>query len=262
MKTEFYLSFVKHLRFFPKKYSFDYNFFWTNFNLNELEILESETRFFSRNRFNLISFYDADHLYLGFETTKENITSYLRQNGVQEEILNIELVTNPRILGYTFNPVSFYFIDTINNSYMVIEIGNTFKEIKPYFVPSEAKKGNEWIFTTPKYFYISPFISATNTMTFKVKKEAKNLTINIDDFDSHGTLELRAYLTAKSYPWSSKNILRLILKYPFITFRIITAIHYHAFRLFFMRIPFWKKNDQAELQTNVFSLKDGKYQKK
>lgn len=261
MKSEFYLSFVKHLRYIPKRYSFDYNFFWTKFNLDELDILDSETRFFSRNKFNIISFFDADHLHLGFKTTKENITAFLRQNGVKEEILSVELITNPRILGYTFNPVSFYFIETEISSYMVIEIGNTFKELKPYFVSPDFKNKNEWIFMTPKHFYISPFISATNSMTFKVKRDEKNLIINIDDFNSQGELELRAFLKGKSLPWSSKNIIRLVLKYPFITLRIITAIHYHAFRLFCMRIPFWKKTDQADLQTDVFALKDGKYQK-
>jgi DUF1365 family protein len=261
MKSEFFISFIKHIRFIPKKYEFDYRFFWMKIDLDELNQLDKETRYFSRNKFNLVSYYDHDHLNLGFSTTKENMKAFLKENGVIEEIIKIELVTNPRILGYTFNPVSFYFIETATSPYMVIEIGNTYKEIKPYFVPSEYKMNNEWLFTTPKFFYISPFISAQNNMTFKVIKDDKSLLITIDDINSVGAIELKAIFTGKSLPWSSRNLIYLFFSYPLNTFRIILAIHYHAFKLFRMKIPYWRKNDEAHLQKDLFTWKDGSFRK-
>jgi uncharacterized protein len=262
IKSEFYLSFVRHTRYFPKKYLFDYRFFWTKFNLDELDELDRSTFFFSRNGFNLVSFYDRDHISLGHKTTRENIEAFLRENDVQEEIVTIELVTNPRILGYTFNPVSFYFIQTTSLSYLVIEIGNTFHELKPYLVGPENKNTEgEWTFTTPKYFYISPFTSLENTMTFRIRRNQRSLVINIDDF-AKDQLELRASFTGQATPWSSRNLLKLFLSYPLITLRIIWSIHYHALRLYLLKIPFWKKSDNCHLQKDYYLRKDGTFTKK
>jgi DUF1365 family protein len=262
INTEFYLSFVRHTRFFPKKYLFDYRFFWTKFDLDELDELHRSTYFFSRNAFNLISFYDRDHIYLGHESTKDNIDAFLKENDIKDDIIRIELVTNPRILGYTFNPVSFYFIETKAQPYLVIEIGNTFHELKPYLVRPENKNAEgEWTFTTPKFFYISPFTSLENMMTFRIRRNDKSLVINIDDF-AKDQLELRASFTGKALPWSSQNLVKLFLGYPFITLRIIWSIHYHALRLYLLKIPFWKKSDNPHLQKDLFVRKGKKFLKK
>lgn len=262
MRSEFFISFVRHERFIPKRYLFDYSFFWTKFDLDELDDLAKETLLFSRNRFNFVSFYDTDHINLGKKTLKENIQAYFEEQGVSEEIRKIELVTNPRILGYTFNPVSFYFIETASNPYVLIEIGNTFNEQKPYLVRPENKQGDQWVFSTQKRFYISPFTSVENSMTFKIRRSEKHLVINIDDFNKNGELEVRAAFSGKSYPWTNKNILKLFINYPLITLRIIVSIHYHALKLFLMRIPFWKKTDDIHLQTDLYVWKDKTFKKK
>jgi uncharacterized protein len=262
VRSEFYISFVKHIRHFPRKYEFDYRFFWTRFNLDELDELHAKTPFFSRNKLNLIAFYDKDHIHLGYNSLKENVTAFLRENGVTEEIKSIELVTNPRVLGYTFNPVSFYFIETVTGPYMIAEVGNTFHELKPYLVTPEAFSHGEWTFSTKKHFYVSPFTSLENSMTFKVRRKEKSLVINIDDYAANGELEVQAIFSGVSHPWTTRNILKLLASYPFITFRIITAIHYHALRLFLMKVPFRKKKEALHLQTGRFVWDRDAYRKK
>ena len=262
MKSEFFLSFVKHVRFFPKKYAFDYRFFWTKFNLDELDELHHKTPLFSRNEFNLVSYYDNDHINLGYHTTKDNIQAFMLEQGVTEGIRQIDLLTNPRILGYTFNPVSFFFIETFANSYIVIEIGNTFNERKPYLVKPECLIEDEWVFTTPKHFYISPFTSVENSLTFKIKKKAEGITINIQDYNKNGKLEVTASYSGSPVPWSTKSLLRLLFLYPLITFRIIFAIHYHAMKLYLKRIPYWKKTDDEHLQHGHYIWKDYSFRKK
>ncbi len=252
MKSEFYISFVRHIRYFPRRYEFDYNFFWTKFELDELDDLDRRTTFFSRNRFNLLSYYDNDHFNLGFPTTRENVGAFLRENGVTAEVTSVELVTNPRVLGYTFNPVSFFFIETTSSPYLVIEIGNTFSECKPYFVPSECLVAGTWTFTAPKNFYVSPYTSVENTLTFRVRRDNRGLVITIDDFDQKGNLEVRAVYSGKGRAWSTGEVLKLFLSYPLITLRIIWAIHYHALKLFIFKVPHRKKTQDAELQTGVF----------
>lgn len=262
MKSEFFISFIRHIRHLPRKYIFDYRFFWTKFDLDELDALHKLTPLFSRNSFNLVSYYDDDHINLGYKTTRENLQAWLLEQGVTEGIRKIELITNPRILGYTFNPVSFYFIETFSNPYVVIEIGNTFNEKKPYLVRPEHLKDGEWVYTTPKHFYISPFTSVENTMTFRIRRKDESLVINIDDYNKEGQLEVQAFFTGRSESWSTKNLIRLFFSYPFITLRIIASIHYHAFKLYLMKIPFWKKADDEHLQTNLFEFRDRSFRKK
>lgn len=262
MKTEFFISFVKHIRHIPKRYIFDYRFFWTKFDLDELDELHETTPFFSRNSFNLVSYYDDDHINLGYQTTRENLQAWLLEQGITERIRKIELITNPRILGYTFNPVSFYFIETFLSPYVVIEIGNTFKEKKPYLVKPENLINGEWIYTTPKHFYISPFTSVENTMTFRIKRTKDSLVINIDDFNKSGVLEVQALFTGRNEAWNNKNLIRLFFSYPFITLRIIASIHYHAFKLYLLKIPFWKKTDDDHLQTNLYEYREKSFRKK
>lgn len=246
----------------PKPYVFNNRFFWSMFDLDELDELQARTAGFSRNKFNLISFYDHDHVNLGFHTTKENIQAFFHEQGVTETIQKIELVTNPRILGYTFNPVSFYFIETEKSPYMVIEIGNTFKEQKPFLVRPECFINNQWVFTTQKKFYISPFTSVENTMTFRIKRDLKSLVINIDDFNKEGMLEVRATFTGKTLEWNSLNLLKLFFRYPLMTLGTISSIHYHALKLYAMKVPFFKKTDDEHLQTDHYEWKNKSFRKK
>jgi DUF1365 family protein len=261
VSSEFYISFVRHIRYFPRRYEFDYNFFWAKFDLDELDELENHTSFFSRNRFNLLSFYDNDHFNLGFSSTRKNVEAFLRENEVNAEVTKIELFTNPRVLGYTFKPVSFFFIETSAGPYLVIEIGNTFNERKPYLVAPQYLTAGTWTFTTPKHFYVSPFTSVENTMTFRVRRDNRGLVITIDDFDKKGNLEVRAVYSGKSRAWSRENILKLFFSYPLITLRIIWAIHYHALKLFILKVPHRKKTQDAELQTNVFVWRKGSFRR-
>lgn len=262
MNSEFFISSVKHIRYFPKKYIFSNKFFWTKFDLDELDLLHDKTPLFSRNKFNFVSYYDADHIHLGFNTTRENLQAFLNEQGVTDRIIKVELVTNPRILGYTFNPVSFYFIETANHPYVVIEIGNTFNEQKPYLVKPEHLIDGEWIFTTQKHFYISPFTSVENTMTFKIKKTSESLVINIDDFNKDGKLEVKASFSGKTRAWTTSNLLKLFFNYPLLTFRIIASIHYHALKLYMMKVPYWKKSDDEHLQKDLYVWRKSKFQKK
>ena len=262
MRSEFYISFVKHMRLIPRKYEFHNHFFWTKFDLDELDELHNKTPIFSRNSFNLVSFYDNDHINLGYKTIKENIQAFLLDQGITEGIRKAELITNPRILGYTFNPVSFYFLETFSNSYLVIEIGNTFNEKKPFLVRPQHKTNDKWIFSTKKHFYISPFMSVENSMTFRIERNNQGLIINIDDYNKNGQLEMKVILNGKSRAWTTRNLIKLFISFPLITLRITASIHYHAFKLYLMRIPFWKKSDDDHLQKDHYVRKDKLFQRK
>lgn len=262
MSSGFYVSFIRHERFFPVSYAFTNRYFWTCVDLDELDDLAARTPIFSRNRFNLVTFRDHDHINLGNRSLKENLQAFLTEQGVPEKILRAEFVTNPRILGYVFNSVSFYFVQTEKSPYVVIEIGNTFNEQKPYLVRPECDQNGTWEFTTQKKFYISPFTSVENTMRFRIKRTEKSFVVNIDDFTKEGKLEVRASFTGQWVPWSTGALLKFFFKYPLTTLRLISSIHFHALKLYLKRVPYYKKTDLAHLQTDLYEWRDGSFRKR
>ncbi|WP_379094172.1 DUF1365 family protein [Pedobacter sp. UC225_65] len=104
-----------HHRLAPKKHGFWYNIYLFYIDLDEIGLLDKKLQWFSYNRFNLFNFRDKDHLQLPNENpdqsknVKQNISDYLRSNQIEIGHGKIMLLTNLCVLGYNFNPVSFYF---------------------------------------------------------------------------------------------------------------------------------------------------------
>ncbi|HXP50874.1 MAG TPA: DUF1365 family protein, partial [Bacteroidia bacterium] len=115
MNSCLYRATVMHNRLEPKPHRFHYNVFMFYIDLDEIEMLSKKLKMFSRNKFNCFSFYDKEHLQLPIndpdrtKTTKQHILDYLKQNNIKADDLKIMLLTNLNVLGYNFNPVSFYF---------------------------------------------------------------------------------------------------------------------------------------------------------
>ena len=135
-----------HHRLEPRAHQFEYGIFLACLDLDELEALDARLRFFSRNRRNWLEFRDSDHLPNPEESGPKNqenehqkpnikraLQAWLRQQGVSlADNDRVLLLTLPRIAGYVFNPVSFYFCTKASGEALcaVAEVGNTFGEIE------------------------------------------------------------------------------------------------------------------------------------
>ena len=150
-------------------------------DLDELDALDKLTPIFSYNKFNIFSFFDKDYLSENNKSTKIKAIEYLSSNGLQiGRNCKIELITMPRIFGYTFNPVSFYFISENNmHRYAIAQVNNTYGEMKLYLLTDFSNL--EYELRTRKYFYVSPFSRLDTYFHFKLKPPNKNLDINIDE---------------------------------------------------------------------------------
>ncbi len=246
---------VMHHRLEPKEHQFRYRIFMFALDLDEIDALAKRLPLFSRNRWNVYTFRDRDHLTLaGGETksVKENVVQYLAENGVPFPTDGrILLVTLPRVLGYIFNPVSFYFCSTAEGAPLcaVVQVGNTFGEMKPYILRGPAT-ANGFRLITPKHFYVSPFSALDLLFDFKLRIPGHMLDIHIDDRNSERRVLLSA-LTGKRRALTSARLFWFTLKYPLLTLKVIFFIHWHAFRLWMKRVPFHKKAENPELQRDV-----------
>ncbi len=255
-----YTAKVMHHRLAPKKHSFWYNVYMFYVDLDEIDQLEKKLRWFSKNRFNLFSFRDAEHLQLPknnadkSKDTRQHLETYLIENGIDGSSLKIRLLTNFNVLGYNFNPVSFYYCFNQEEQPVccVAEISNTYREMKLFFFGKEELSGDTFKKMTAKYFYVSPFIDHDDIFDFSLKIPGEALAIRIDDLDKKGNKFFISTLVGERKVLSDANLWRFFLKIPLIPLQIMGMIHWQAFKLWLKKIPFHPKAENPELQRNVY----------
>ena len=246
---------VMHYRLKPKKHKLVHKVFMFYLDLDELDSVVKNVPWIGRNKNNVYAFYDKDHFDFGKDTVKENLKVFLKNNGFGEPIERIMLLTNLRTFGYIFNPVSFYFCFNKENQprCAVVEIGNTFKELKPYFIGPESLGQEGFVSIHKKEFYISPFANLNVKMEFKLKIPSEILDTRVQDIDDHDKF-LYATLTGKKQALNKSNIFWYTLKFPLITLKVIGLIHFHAFLLYLKQVPFHKKEENPQHQKGVLRV--------
>ena len=244
---------IMHCRIRPKRHQFMHKIFMFYLDLNEIDVLSEKVLLLSHNKSNIYNFCDDDHFKADGLGIKAKVLAFLSDKGVVLEDGKIMLLTNLRTFGYVFNPVSFYFCFDKSGApvCVVTEIGNTFGEIKLFFMGAEALSNSQFISQQEKYFYISPFISLYIPMDFNIAIPDEKLNIKIDDFDAKGKF-LYTVMSGKRKPITNSRLFWITLKFPFITLKVIFLIHFHAFLLWLKRVPFHEKTSNPHLQKEVY----------
>jgi DUF1365 family protein len=255
MNSCLYTCTVMHNRLEPKRNAFNYGIFMFYLDLDEIDDLHKNLKLFSRNKANIFNFRDSDHLELPKETpvkgrtVKQNITTYINRHGVDIGNGKIMLITNVKTMGYIFNPVSFYFCydEAGEPQCAVVEVCNTFLEMKLYFISKEELKDGKFHQNTQKFFYVSPFIELDTFFDFNLYLPNEKLNVRIDDFKD-GKRFFISTLTGKKVALTDLYLLWYSICFPFITIKIITLIHWQALILWIKKIPFISKNENLDLQ--------------
>jgi hypothetical protein len=229
-------------------------------DLDEIDELSKRLKFISRNRFNLFNFRDKDHLQLPRENPdaskniKQHITDYLQLNGITIGNGRIMVLTNLCTFGYQFNPVSFYFCydDQESPICSIVEVCNTFLEMKPYFLGTGTMQKDKFKLNTTKYFYVSPFIDMDTNFDFDLHLPDDKLQIKIDDYDKNGKRFFISTLTGNRVPLKDSTLLFYFFSFPLITLKVIGLIHWQALKLWLKKIPYHKKSADLELQKEVY----------
>ena len=246
--SKIYTGKVIHKRFKPKEHYFKYNVFSLLIDLNELEEINKYIKFFSYNKFNIISFYDKDHGDRDGSSIKLWVKKNLMNIGIMTEDITIKLLCYPRIFGYVFNPLSTYFIYNKHSELISIfyEVKNTFGEQHTYIFKAQDEKTVQN--KCKKKFYVSPFIEMDCEYHFKTLNPREQLSVVINQNDKDGKL-LFASQDGISKDFNNKNLILSYLTHPLMTFKIIGAIHYEAFKLWAKRIKLIAK--KIKLKNNI-----------
>lgn len=236
-----YVGEVLHSRLRPVLNRFRYGVFYVCVPLSQ--VAQAENRWFSHNRFNLFSLHDRDY-GPGDGTPPERwVRALLADKGIDAPG-EIVLHTFPRVLGYVFNPVSFWYCHGADGHLraVVSEVNNTFGERHCYLlfhpdgVPIVA---GETLLAT-KCFHVSPFFPVAGGYRFRFRLGADRSLARIDHFDGTGDL-LHTSISGAARAWTPGAFARVFLTHPFMTLGIIARIHWQALRLLAKRVPFFRK---------------------
>lgn len=249
MKSCLYECTVFHRRLSPKTHEFVYRIFLFALEVDELPRLGRELALLKYNRRGLYSFRDEDHCQSGPGTAREKAEAFLAQSGIAEKPARILLLTNCRVLGYVFNPISIWFCYRADGSPLaaIAEVGNTFGEVKPFLVPV---KDGAFHLRTPKHYYVSPFSDLDQEFDFRFALPDDKLSVFIDDY-REAEKTLVSTLTGKRAELSDRKLAAFTFKYPLITLKVIFLIHWHALLLWLKKVPFHRKEANAHLQKGV-----------
>ncbi len=244
---------VGHSRLRPVANRFSYGVYFLRLPLRSLSDWSGAAPFLSRNRFNLLSFHDSDHGD-GQRPLTEWIDTLLADEGITDADGEIWLQTFPRVLGYVFNPVSFWFCHRKDGALRAVlcAVTNTFGERHCYLLDTGAPMAYGIELRARKAFHVSPFCAIEGGYRFRFTRDERpdgtspqagtheHTLARIDHHDASGPLLLTG-ISGVSRSVTTRTVLRAFFFYPLMTFGVVAKIHWQALRLWFKRVPFFRK---------------------
>ncbi len=237
---------VRHNRLRPSRNAFNYPTYFLMLPMRSLRQHGSSD--LAHNRSAALSFFDSDHGD-GRSDSLQWLEEVLRREGVNDATGEVWLHTYPRVLGYTFKPVSFWYCHREDGSLraVLVEVHNTFGERHCYLLDHPAY-GRE--LTATKMFHVSPFCAVEGGYRFRFMRSRRpgldRTVARIDYDDSHGPL-LETSVAGALVPVTSASLRKAFWGYPAMTFGVIARIHWQAFKLWRKRVPFISKPKPPEI---------------
>jgi DUF1365 family protein len=229
-----YVGAVTHRRLQPMGHRLRYRTYSLLFDVEELDQITSHTRFISHNRWNLFSIHDRDFGARDGTPLRAWIDTQLDAAGIDLGTGKVQLLAFPRILGYTFNPLSMWFCyDEAGELRAVLyEIHNTFGHSLSHLVPVAGTSGKPHRHSFAKELHVSPFFDQDGAYSFTLRPPGERMSVSID-YEVAGSKMLTATMSTKRRSLSGRSLLRVFVTHPLLTMKVTLGIHWHALRLLF-----------------------------
>lgn len=242
MSPQLFHGAVLHTRLRPLRNAFRYRVFFLRFALSELHSLDNAV--FSINRWNLFSFHYRDHGARDGSHPGSWIRALLAQESLKEADGEIWLQAFPRMLGFVFNPISFWLCHDKGGALRAVlcEVNNTFGEHHHYLLahPDHRPILGSDIMKATKVFHVSPFCDIAGEYRFQFNVDKASTHIRIDYDDPEGKLLLTA-ISGKSSTYGAPTLIRAFVLYPWMTLGVVARIHLQALRLWIRGVPWFAK---------------------
>jgi len=252
MKSGIYEGQVRHLRTEPVLHEFSYRMFMMYLDLGELPTLFDRYRGWSGNRPALAWFNRADHLGSSDVPLDQAVRDLVLEQTGRQPAGPVRLLTHLRYFGHCFNPVSFYYCfdeEDTRVETVVAEVNNTpWGEQHCYVLPRDADQ-SKLRFRPAKEFHVSPFMPME--IDYDWQFTSPESTVGVLMASSVGGRRMfHASLVLERTEISRASLRRVLVKFPFITIKVVAAIYWQAFRLWLKRCTF---HTHPERQKRVVS---------
>ena len=229
-----YSGWVRHRRFEPKHHQFRYPMYMLAIDLDELDLLDQQHRYFRCESFAPLSFYRKD--YFGDPNSclkKSAISEVSKLGGNGEAISKVIMVGQVRCFGIYFSPINLFFCYQYEQPiYLLAEVNNTpWKESCRYLIDLKNP------LPTEKKMHVSPFMEMAMQYHWQIKPPTENLSVHIENHRSSRVV-FDATLALKRSSFSRQAISATLRQWPLMTFSILRGIYWQALRLLLKKIPF------------------------
>lgn len=251
LAPQLFFAKVMHKRLLPRINGFTYKVYYIAAPLSSLSAIADGWRF-ALNTFGLMSFYSRDHGPRSGANLEPWIRQLLLEYNIDQADGEVVLVALPRILGYGFNPVSFWLcLDKDEQLRAVLcEVHNTFREQHSYLCTREDRQpitGEDWL-VSEKQFHVSPFLKREGTYRFRFDYRPldRKLGVWIDYYNAQTQKQLLTSLVGHLMPLTRQNRRRAFWQFPLVSLKVIGLIHWQALKLLSKRIRYIPKPQQLE----------------
>ena len=248
MNTKIIVSSIVHKRYGKIQHFFKYKVPSLFIDLDELEIIKSQSKIFSINSFNIFSFYEKDHGFRDGRSIKDFVQEKLKSYNVRYNKLKIKILCFPRIFGYVFNPLSIiYCYDESELISIFYEVKNTSNEQHTYiFSRGQTNNLITLKHECEKNFYVSPLIGMKGKYCFTNKLTNDYLNIIIDLYDSDNKKILMAAQFGTFTAFKASKLLKYNLFNPLLGFKVMSAILFEAIRIIFKGGKYYARDKKSK----------------
>jgi DUF1365 family protein len=240
MQPAIYFGTIRHRRSTPARHEFTYPLFMAFLDVDRIAELMGVSPLASYNRFNWASFHERDHFGNPALTLRQRLEADAAGRGIRLPEGPIFLLTHLRYLGYSFNPISLFYcynregrIETI-----MAEVNSTFGETHNYWLTAanQLPSTDSRAYRCPKAMHVSPFMPMELDYRFVLPPPGEQLIAHMNTMDSERS-SFDATLRLHREPWSAASLHRALLRFPWVTAKVIAAIHWEALRLYCKKVP-------------------------
>ncbi len=255
MKSAIYRGTVRHRRHRPLPHRFDYSLFMLYLDLDEIGGLFRDYPFWAApdSRLALARFDRSDHVGAPDEPLDQTVRRMLEQQTGRIHSGPIRLLTHLRYFGYCFNPVSFYFCfdpEGEEVESIVAEVSNTPWGERHCYVLDGRANGSKHHYRFEKNLHVSPFMEMDHLYDWRFRGPDRRLVVHCRNIQKD-ELAFDATLVLDRVPLTAGNLRRVLLRFPVMTLRVISAIHWQAFKLWWKGVPFVPHPDPAKRKYEV-----------
>ena len=237
---------VMHSRLRPRRNRFRYPVFFLRVPVDRLDRLRRPL--LSLDRWNLFSLHRRDHGARDGSDLHAWIRRILELNGIDRADGEVWLQAFPRVLGYVFNPVSFWLCHDRQGALRAVlcEVSNTFGERHNYLLAHPDQRpieGGDWL-SARKVFHVSPFCEVRGRYRFRVTAGRTARRVDVDYYDGEQLL-IATRIAGHAVALDGAVLRTQLWRFPLMTFGVVARIHWQALKLWLKRVPWFHKPDYA-----------------